>query len=343
MSSRRRRRGQNQLSGGQTRRARTPAGGPRDSGPTFGDELRRDRELRGISLREVAEATKISLRYLQALESNRFDLLPGGVFNKGFVKAYAQFVGLDPEATVNAYVLEERSARTEAEPEGDDRLLRELARAGDRRNGGDAARGSTRRRILWGAVASVLVVAAGVLALVWLWPGGEAEPTGDSAPIEAAPPVVPADLPARDAAPVPEPEEGATVEDEGPPATADDRPTTPEELTRKPVEESRPEAGPVAPGDSDLILARVVIDRSTTGQLNCDNQRVEVLDGLPVGTVLELRCRRYLVLHAADGGGVRVGLSGAVPTALVADGVPLRGYRILPPGRGQSEREGANS
>jgi len=76
----------------------------------FGETLRRERELRDISLREIADATKINLRYLEALEQNRFDILPGGVFNKGFIRAYARFIGADGEAFVDGY-LQEMAAR----------------------------------------------------------------------------------------------------------------------------------------------------------------------------------------------------------------------------------------
>ena len=74
---------------------------------SFGETLKRERELRQISLREISEATKINLRYLDALERDDFRHLPGGVFNKGFVRAYAQFVGIDPETMVTAYLEEE--------------------------------------------------------------------------------------------------------------------------------------------------------------------------------------------------------------------------------------------
>lgn len=62
---------------------------------SFGENLRRERELRGITLPELSEATKIGLRYLRALENNRFDYLPGGVFNRGFVRAVARYLKLD--------------------------------------------------------------------------------------------------------------------------------------------------------------------------------------------------------------------------------------------------------
>ena len=52
---------------------------------SFGENLRRERELRGVSLREIAEATKISVRFLQALEQDRVDVLPGGLFPRAFV------------------------------------------------------------------------------------------------------------------------------------------------------------------------------------------------------------------------------------------------------------------
>ena len=74
---------------------------------SFGETLKRERELRQISLREIAEATKINPRYLDALERDDFRHLPGGVFNKGFVRAYAQFIGIDPESMVTAYLDEE--------------------------------------------------------------------------------------------------------------------------------------------------------------------------------------------------------------------------------------------
>jgi cytoskeletal protein RodZ len=74
---------------------------------SFGETLRRERELRQISLREIAEATKINLRYLDALERDDFRHLPGGVFNKGFVRAYAQFIGIDAESMVTAYLEED--------------------------------------------------------------------------------------------------------------------------------------------------------------------------------------------------------------------------------------------
>src|SRR5687767_1491425 len=71
---------------------------------TFGETLRRERELRGIDLREIAQATKISVRFLEALEADRVDLLPGGIFRRSFVREYARYVGLDPERMVSEFI-----------------------------------------------------------------------------------------------------------------------------------------------------------------------------------------------------------------------------------------------
>ena len=75
-----------------------------DSGSSFGTWLRRQREAREISLREIAERTKISMRYLQAMEDDRFEVLPAPVFAKGFLREYARYVGLSPDDVVNHYL-----------------------------------------------------------------------------------------------------------------------------------------------------------------------------------------------------------------------------------------------
>ena len=71
---------------------------------TFGERLQREREMRGVTLEEIAEATKIGTRSLRALEQQEFDKLPGGIFNKGFVRAYAKFLGLDEDQAVADYL-----------------------------------------------------------------------------------------------------------------------------------------------------------------------------------------------------------------------------------------------
>lgn len=69
----------------------------------FGLHLKQARERRGISLRQIASATKIATGALEALERGDFSRLPGGIFSRAFVRVYADEVGLDPEETVRQY------------------------------------------------------------------------------------------------------------------------------------------------------------------------------------------------------------------------------------------------
>ncbi len=70
----------------------------------FGGKLRQARERRGISLRQIAASTKISVAALEALERNDVSRLPGGIFSRAFVRSYAVEVGLDPDETVREFL-----------------------------------------------------------------------------------------------------------------------------------------------------------------------------------------------------------------------------------------------
>ena len=93
----------------------------------FGDRLRREREMRGITLDEITESTKISRRHLDALEGEHFDQLPGGVFNKGFVRAYARFLGIDEDQAVADY-----STASNEQPEPENKFPLEVHEEPDR-------------------------------------------------------------------------------------------------------------------------------------------------------------------------------------------------------------------
>jgi cytoskeletal protein RodZ len=70
----------------------------------FGAKMKRAREARGISLRQIATTTKLSVAALEALERNDISRLPGGIFSRAFVRSYAIEVGLDPEQTVRDFI-----------------------------------------------------------------------------------------------------------------------------------------------------------------------------------------------------------------------------------------------
>ena len=134
---------------------------------SFGENLRRERELRGIDLREMAEATKISIRFLQAIEQDRVDILPGGMFPRAFVRQYAKYLGLDPERLVAEFVY----------AHGGETAPRKDARAPVR-----VDQGAPRGLIL-------LAVALGLLGLVgWRVRGQVSRAPQPASPSAAAPP-----------------------------------------------------------------------------------------------------------------------------------------------------------
>lgn len=81
----------------------------------FGEKFRQERERRGLTLDDVSSVTKINSRMLKAIEMERFDQLPGGVFNKGFVRAYARHLGLNDEEAVTEYLAVLREAQIGAQ------------------------------------------------------------------------------------------------------------------------------------------------------------------------------------------------------------------------------------
>lgn len=84
---------------------------------SFGARLKREREQRKITLDDISVATKIGTRFLAALEEERFDQLPGGIFNKGFVRAYARHLGIDENQAIADFVAASAPSLPEAPPE----------------------------------------------------------------------------------------------------------------------------------------------------------------------------------------------------------------------------------
>ena len=77
---------------------------PNPSAGDFGARMRHTREQRGVSLRQIAQTTKLSVSALEALERNDTSRLPGGIFSRAFVRSYAAGIGVDPEDTVRDFL-----------------------------------------------------------------------------------------------------------------------------------------------------------------------------------------------------------------------------------------------
>jgi cytoskeleton protein RodZ len=82
---------------------------------SLGQELKRAREERGITLQDISNATHVGMRFLHAIENDTFDVLPGGVFNRAFVRKFAKQVGYDEEQAVRIY--EEQLSAMGGEPQ----------------------------------------------------------------------------------------------------------------------------------------------------------------------------------------------------------------------------------
>jgi len=117
---------------------------------SFGARLKREREQRKVTLEEIALSTKIGTRFLRALEDEHFDQLPGGIFNKGFVRAYARHLGMDEGQAVSDYLAASGAGQPEKKPEE----ARELELAAEEEVSSAAA------RIPWGIFAIVLLLVA---------------------------------------------------------------------------------------------------------------------------------------------------------------------------------------
>ncbi|MGD8375373.1 MAG: DUF2914 domain-containing protein [Acidobacteriota bacterium] len=251
---------------------------------SFGQQLKRQRESRGLDLDDVAEATKIARHHLEALEEGDLERLPGPIFNRGYVRAYAEFVGLDSERAVADYAAEEKS-RGPATPSAEE-ITREIARAVETRSG-SPIRGLPFPPWAVAAAGGLLVVA---ILLGWLWlrsgPSPETSGAADAgagagasaeAPREIDAPVRPdaAEEPAGNLSTATSPEKPAASVADGPPAreaaapvVADTLPA-PEAAARQrpaPAESAAPPPAATAMRVSESGVGTGVVDRILVGR-----------------------------------------------------------------------------
>lgn len=179
---------------------------------SFGERLQREREMRGITLEEMSESTKITSRCLRALEEEEFDKLPGGIFNKGFVRAYADHLGIDEDQAVADFVVASGGEKDQPLP---DPVQPRAVVLGQRAEG----------HLNWRALALPGLLFATVVVAAWkLGPAAfhrvNGGPTARSNPAPAPPTPQPAaDIPAPVSPPVlpPAPQSASNVPAPAPP------------------------------------------------------------------------------------------------------------------------------
>jgi cytoskeleton protein RodZ len=177
--------------------------------PSFGEKLKLERERQNITLDQVSVSTKIAIRMLRAIEEDHFDQLPGGIFNKGFIRAYARVLSLDEDQTLADY---RKASGNDVAPSQADSPLQNLAAASvrqgsslehappDRENSKhelnldrvEADSRTLENQLPWGVFAALLLLVALTLSL---WSRFERShtkdaslaPVSNSAPTAAAP------------------------------------------------------------------------------------------------------------------------------------------------------------
>jgi cytoskeleton protein RodZ len=312
----------------------------------LGRQLKRAREARGVSLREIATRTKISISALEALERSEFQRLPGGIFSRAVVRAYATEVGLDPDITVENFLTHasrherETAERVAAAMPGvtnDDReFLDRQKRA---------------LRVL--QVVAVLLAVGALVLLAWqirrVWapeaPDSPPEPAMSLAPPPPPPP--PATIPETaetlppPATPSPATEPPAAGRSGSAPAglapapeatapvtTAVDRAAAnPAPVTGPPVQAETAAVPPAAPGATTLVVELMAA---------ADCEITSARDGGPsetyllrAGTRYRLEAARDLVLTVADAGAVSWTINGKRAQPLGKPGAEVR-VRVTP-------------
>lgn len=264
---------------------------------SFGEHLKREREMRGVALEEIAAATRIATRFLEAIEKEQWERLPGGVFNRGFVRAVARYLGLDEED-----------------------LLAEYGQAaGDRSNipvwtGSPPAVPAEQPWLAW-ILACVLVLAVaggGLFGVRRFVSWRAARQAGRSAPAVAAPPA--------EASPVsPSASTERTGDDASSTTTANDTaaPNSPDSAS-----------GPAASATSEAAVAlelKIEADKTTQVTVDADDQRI--FEGsISGGENRTFKAHLKFLVSADDSGALVLQLNGQT---LAPIGPPGRAGKIV--------------
>jgi cytoskeleton protein RodZ len=241
---------------------------------SFGSRLKRERERRGITLDDISVSTKIGTRMLHALEEDHFDQLPGGIFNRGFVRAYAHHLGLDEEEILAEYL--EASGDTvpgripeAAEPDSLVEVREEEERAGT-------------DGIPWGWFAGIVLIIAIGVATWGAYSRGKRGPAGGAEQ--------PASLPAKispETAPVPSRAGSST-----PAPNVVETSAPPQGMGAKPVDAARSPA-PTA------FVVRISAREDCWVSVKADGKEI-MQDTLFASTERSVQARQQIVIRAGN-------------------------------------------
>jgi cytoskeleton protein RodZ len=284
---------------------------------SLGQELKKERQARNISIDEMSSSTKIVGRYLEALEQDRFDAMPGGFFVKGIVRAYAKYVGLDANEILERY----RQAGVFDEPDGS-------------RTTGERFEASfpVKRKLIVGLIVGLGIVLV-LVALMFLWKSRRPRPV-------VPPPEVSTVLPqARPASTEPEkkaevaPGQPSEAAPETKATSAPGRPETrPGDLAATPAA-AQPAAQEPAPAqqlvqaESKGLAMDIAFQEETWIQIYGDGA-LKVGGLFPPGRKIRLQAEREILIYVGNAGGLTYVLNGQPGKSLGRSGEVLNNVRI---------------
>lgn len=256
---------------------------------TFGERLQREREMRGITLEEIAEATKIGTRSLRALEEQDFEKLPGGIFNKGFVRAYSKYLGIDEDQAVADYV----TALGDAQATGKLKLPDAKALPDE-----PETTESEPIRVPWGPLITVaLVVVVGFAAKSYYAKHGMAKLRRQPTPVAQQLPT-----------PTPAPQPIAASQQPTPTAPIDTpTPKQPATITpsTQPAAVSHSAQPPVETKNADLFVVKVHAKDAAWVEISADGKRV-ISELLKANSDRVVKAEKEVILVTGNAGGVEV-------------------------------------
>jgi cytoskeleton protein RodZ len=272
----------------------------------FGASFRKAREAAGLPLEKIAAETRISTRFLTAIENEAFQLLPGGIFNRGFIRAYAEYLGLDSNQAVADY---DRLSATAQETTD---VLRDVERAPSRNSDWT----------LYLVAAGILVVLMVAYYFVTRKPATTERPSepavAQPAAAAPAPPATAAAPEANQAAPSPSTSTTAAVQ-----------PVAPVQSPPAPVAPPPTTATPSTPSTSPSALAvNVNVTDSTWMKVTTDGA-VALSEILQAGTNRRFSAERSIDVIIGNAGGATMQINGRDLGQLGTSG-SVREFRITP-------------
>lgn len=250
---------------------------------SFGDRLRREREMRSITLDEIAESTKIARRHLESLEKEDFDSLPGGIFNRGFVRSYARYLGIDEDQAVADY----SAAAAEPQPQTEDKFPLDVTAPDPKLN--------PRRSTLPLLLALLALVA--VLAIFWARTRSRSGETQESAS---------ASTPSPNRLPSPSPSAGSPESSSQASASSGQAAVS----TPSVSPEVQPAASPVASQAPERSFSVLIVAKEDSWVSVTADGKTVLSRVLNIGEQQTFRAGRKIVLTTGNAGGVDVSFNG---------------------------------